>query len=357
MKPLTIAGAIGLAGILNVPAFANDTKSGVFGNLRAGYISSEDSVGVDTEATAVGGSLGYISPSLNGLSAGATFFTAQNINNGDECSYFDSSCNGFSLLGRAFIQGDFGNSMIRAGRFGIDTPFADTDDIRIIPNSFQGILITNGDIPDTTVYATHLTRWSGVDAPVPEKFTDMNSNDGINVVGVVYEGIENTVVQGWYYKGNDFGSISYLEAAYETDRFSVGAQYTSQNDDGLLGVDGSAYGITAALNFEGFTVMGAYNSVDGTVANGFGGGPFFTSSDDHTIDSGATDEEALAIGLEYGGFEGVTLSLFHVDFGKSQNETDYALTWNLMNNLSAELVYADMNADGHSGRLVLNYTF
>ncbi len=57
-------------------------------------------------------------------------------------------------------------------------------------------------------------------------------------------------------------------------------------------------GIKLGADFNAFGVGFAYNRVDGVVTNGFGGGPFFTSSEDHTV-ADVKDQEAKSYSLEY----------------------------------------------------------
>ncbi len=335
-----------------------DDEIGVFGNLRLGFIHAEDEVGVETNGSAIGGKLGYISPAWNGLSARATFYTTGELFEDENGEFFASDNGSYSILGEAYVQGVYGNTILRIGRFELDTPHADTDDIRMIPNTFQGLLMSNSDIAGTTLYLTHLNKWAGVDTDVPEEFQAMNGDDGITAVGAVYEGIDKLAVQGWYFLGRNFANLLYLEAVYETDSFSLGAQFGSQSDKthDNSGPDGNVWGITGSYTLYDVTLIAAYNDVSGTVTNGFGGGPYFTSADDHTID-GVEDEQATALGVEYGGIEGLTVGLLHVDFEVDENETDYYASYEIDEQLGVELIYTDMHDDGNFVRLMVNYGF
>ena len=111
-----------------------------------------------------------------------------------------------------------------------------------------------------------------------------------------------------------------------------------------------------SVNISDFTLSAAYNDVDGTLTDGFGGGPFFTSADDHTID-GTLDQSAVAVGAEYGGIEGLTLGVLNVNFNKGEDETDYYAAYEVNESLSFELIHADMNKDGNNTRLVANLSF
>jgi len=46
-----------------------------------------------------------------------------------------------------------------------------------------------------------------------------------------------------------------------------------------------------------------------------------------------------------------------VDFDKGEDETDYVASWDIREDLNAEFIYTDMNADGNFARLMVNYLF
>jgi hypothetical protein len=353
-QAVLLLGALGGVSTL----VAAQEEAGIFGNVRLGFIQAEDDAGEETDGSAIGGKLGYISPSWNGLSAGATFYATGELFDDENGDFFSSENGSYSILGEAYVQGMYGNSMLRLGRFELDTPHADTDDIRMVPNTFQGLLLSNTDIAGTTLYLTHLDKWAGVDAEIPERFQEMNGDDGITAVGALYEGIEQLALQGWYYLGRDFANLLYLEAMYETDSFSLGVQFGSQSDetDDDSGPDGDVWGITGSYTLYDLTLSAAYNDVSGSVTNGFGGGPYFTSADDHTID-GVVDQEATALGIEYGSIESLAVGFLHVDFDQGANETDYYATYDVNEQLGLELIYTDMHEDGDFVRLMANYGF
>jgi hypothetical protein len=331
---------------------------GIFGNLRIGVIHAEDETGEESDGSAIGGKLGYVSPGWKGLSAGATFYTTGELFDDENGDFFSSQNGSYSILGEAYVQGEYGNTMLRAGRFELNTPHADSDDIRMVPNTFQGLLLTNNGVDGTTLYFTHLDKWAGVDAEIPERFQELNGAAGLNAIGVVYQGIEQLALQGWYYQGNDFAKLLYLEAIYENDVVNAGLQFSSQSDDtgDASGPEGDVWGVTGSYTLADTTLTAAYNEVSGSVTNGFGGGPYFTSADDHTID-GVEEQKATAFGIEYAGVEALTVGVLHVDFEQGANETDYYAVYDVNDQLGLELIYTDIHEDGDFVRLMANYGF
>lgn len=339
-------------------ASKNADEGSFFGNLRVGYITAEGDSGNSEISSAFGGKLGYTSTSWHGLSAGGTLYATQKLFNDDNGDFFSSNGESYAILGEAFAKAQFGQTELKAGRFEFDSPHADTDDIRMVPNTFSGAMISNTDISDTTLYAVYLKEWSGVDSEIPEDFTDLNGDDGIFAFGAEYEGIENLALQAWLYQGNDFAQLAYAEATYELGDLALGAQLASQTDktSNKSGPDGDVFGVMASYNLSDFTLTAAYNGVSGVVTNGFGGGPFFTSSADHTI-ADVEDQKALAVGVDYSGIEKLTLSVFHADFDQGANETDITASYEFNDDVDVEMIYHHMYDDGKIFLVRMNVGF
>lgn len=353
MKILTtnLLGLI-ISTLLSSVSYANEQPETIdegnfFGNFRIGYIASEDDSDNSETSSAFGGKLGYISTTWHGLSAGGTLYATQKLFNDENGDFFASDGESYAILGEVFAKAQFGQTEVKAGRFEFDSPHADTDDIRMVPNTFSGAVISNTDIAGTTLYAIYLKEWSGVDSEIPEDFTDLNGDDGIYAVGAEFEGVENLDLQGWFYHGNDFAQLAYAEAIYELGDLILGAQLASQTDktSDLSGPDGDVFGVMASYNLSNFTLSAAYNGVSGMVTNGFGGGPFFTSSADYTI-ADVEDQKALAVGVDYSGIDKLTLSALHVDFDQGENETDFIATYEFSEDADLEMIYSHMYDDG-----------
>ena len=341
-------------GLLNALQPSQDS---FFGNLRMGYINSDNQDEGQMEGSAFGGKFGYLSGDWNGINAGATVYATQELTDNENGDFFSSESKSYSILGEAFVSAAIGATSVKAGRFEFDSPHGDTDDIRMVPNTFSGVLLTDKSLSDTTFYVAHLSQWSGIDAENPEEFNDLNKSSGVSLVGSLYEGVDDLSLQAWYYHGANFADWIYADAIYQINNLSLGVQYGHQSDstDEDSSTDGDAYGLMASYSLDKFTISTAYNTVSGTVTNGFGGGPFFTSADDHTID-GVEDQKALTIGAEYTGFDGLTFGVVSVDFDKGNDETDIYLNYELAESLSIEFVYTDMNDDGSMWRGILNYS-
>ena len=161
-----------------------EPRTGFSGRIRMAYISIDSEV--DSESSAIGTELHYASENWQGISANGSLYATNKIFQDEEASFFGSDGNGYVVLGQAYLKTSFEKTEVKLGRFSFDSPHADMNDVRIIPNTFSGILIDNTDIDDTTLYAAHLTKWISVDSTKPENFTDILGSDNVNVLGVVY---------------------------------------------------------------------------------------------------------------------------------------------------------------------------
>jgi len=329
-----------------------ETISGIShsGQLRFGVIQTEDSQGDRSTTLSMGGTVTLETDPLAGISLVGSFFTTNPLFGKDEEGMFLGSHNqGYSILGESYLKIQWNKTLIKAGRQQIDTPYADSDDIGMVPNSFEGYSLINQDLKDTTLVLAWLDKYSGVDAPIPEKFNDLQaSSDAVTTGGIIYEGVENTTLQAWHYDLKD-ANYNYAQLDYEADTFSMGLQYTDQDHDN------TAYGLSLGGSVDNLSLGFAYNKVNGTVSNGFGGGPFFTSSEDHTI-AEVQDQEAMRYEASYT-FDHLSLAVSHLDLDIGENETDYLASFEINPNHSLDLIYSDMYDDGNMVRFFANYQF
>jgi len=320
------------------------------GTLRLGAIRTEDASGERATTLSMGGELSLQTQPINGVRLVGTFFTTNPLfGKKDAGMFLDSQQEGYTIVGESYLEIAMGKSLFRAGRQRIDTPFADSDDIGMIPNTFEGYSAINQDIQNTTIVLGFLDKFAGVDAPTPEKFTELQpSKDPIFVMGLSYEAPEKTTLSAWHYRLDDT-HINYAEVDYQADTFNMGLQYTDQDHHNR------AYGINLEGRVEQLSLGVAYNRANGTISNGFGGGPFFTSSEDHTI-AEVEDQEAYRYALQYVTNQ-LTLGIGHVDFDQGEDETDYIASFEVNEHHTLDVIYSQMYDDGNMVRFFANYTF
>jgi len=269
------------------------------GIVRLGYQSHEVENDTDTDF-ALGVKLHFETAPYYGVQAGATLFTSHG--NGKEgfegIPFFDEKNEDYTLLGEAYLKGTFSHTTLVLGRQSFDSPFADSDDIGMVPNTFEALTLLNTSLKDTTIFLSQVNKWAGVDSEAPGTFNDINGNNGMQIVGITYEGVRKMTLSGWFYHLKDDVKISYLEADYEneTDRFTYSAalQYAFQDYDNAE--RSTVYGAAASFGVKkvGLTTVIAYNKVNGIAAdNFFGGGPFFTNAEHNTLREEGPDGETI----------------------------------------------------------------
>ena len=368
--------------------------------LRAGYIqvNNKNNTVTDTKAFALGGHVHLSSKRWYGIKAAAELYTVQDMGFAEsdplkrEPTFFDAKGSGFSTLSQAYIDGIFGASEIKIGRQMLDTPHADSDDIRMMPNYFMAYTLENRSVDGLTLSLGKIEQmagWeNGVDAPkfvnVALSYGSDKSNDGIYYASAIYEVGEEGVAQAWYYKISDIADLFYLEAATELFAAAahtvVGIQFdrATGSGDKLLGeVDSSTWGVSLLTRFLdcGFSIYAAYNKDFGETGafGSLGGGPFFTSLEDQTLDAIGTKGRAWSASAIYDfadlGFEGFNGSLSYGSFKANDStlydttETDITLSYDLSDKLDVTLAYALIddrtasNDDFAQVRFIARYNF
>jgi len=380
MRTLSLAVASLLASQIAVADEVKKNDWSLEGNIRTAFISdTNDKKGSEeTHDLAVSGSITLLAPKVKGFTVGATLYTTQPLF-GQQTNNFLTETDGgsYSYLGEAYITGAvFGKTSVILGRKIIDTPFADSDDIGMTPNSFEVYLVQNNDIENITFTAGRVTKWAGVDAPTRGKFTNITDGDGVSVTAVNYAdkdlGIE---AQAWYYNLDNFTSqtdsyyfnettklyenkvtnsstsdigIAYIDGAYslELDKQSsvvLSAQFVQFLQLNGAKQDGSAIGVQAEYTFDALNVAVAYNQADGDIAptNGFGGGPFYASADILTIADSGQDSTAWRVSGSYDIDKKTSISLGYAGLtpknGSDLSEIDVSASYAYNDNFSLDL--------------------
>jgi len=319
----SVKKAIGKAGELEIKnidmvtkfkhMFSDGKVSGQIRTMYAGYDKKENGE-KDTYATAIGGVLKYELASLYGFNGAVAFRTSQDIGfatgNRDDAKQnpeLSSSKGNYTQMSEAYINYKYDNLNLRAGRQSIDTPLADADDIRMIPNTFEAYTATYI-LDDFNLMIGNLQKWQGYDAGLDDGWIDAGK-DGTNFGGISYAN-ELIEFSAWYYNITKTTNAFYADAgiSYNINKnYSIhgGIQYLNESELDKSNIEANIYG--AMLEFVaydlGFNI--AYNKSDKkntkTSFSGTGGGTMFTSMDTMIIDEIADDRDANAIvsGLSY----------------------------------------------------------
>ncbi len=368
--------------------------------IRGGFIMRDDNKDATYEKTAVatGGHIHLKTKRLYGVNAAAELYTVQDMGvqkndpNKIEPTFFDAKKSGFTTLSQAYIDTAWRNTNIRVGRQMIDTPHVDSDDIRMMPNYFMAYTVTNSDIDGVTLRAGKIEQmagWeNGIDASkfinVGRSFGADEDTRGIYFASALYASQEDSVLQAWYYNFTDIAEVVYFEAAHEFYTESahtvVGLQYNRARGTGrelLDEKDSLTLGLSVQISFKnrGLGIIGAYNRENGSSGafGSLGGGPYFTSLEDQTLDNIGTKGTAWIAGVSYSfansAMEGLRIEAVYGSFRADDasffetSETDIIVTHDIYDRVSLVAAFALIddktvsNDDYSQLRLIANYNF
>lgn len=352
-----------------------EDKGAISGLIRLGYVNQDNEASQDTYATAIGGILKYETPVWNGVKLGVAGYGSQKLpfatgswNEGKtSLDFLGENGNSFAYVGEAYADYSAKDLNIRIGRQLIDTPLINTDDIRMLPNTYQAALATYSGIEKTTFTGGYIQRWAGYDSGADlSKFKKVAQGScGAALIGFTNESVDDLAVQGWFYSIDKMTDVFYADAVYNVKALeSLGVIFMGQyahfnedtNADGTLsGTDGNVYGLAVNAQWGMVTLGLAYNeaaSDDGKwINNGLGGGPYYTSMEEWTIgwmeDEKAYQVKAI-IDMKDAGVEGLSFTSLYGEFKSAPvnarvTEWDIIATYAYNDALSADISYAMLN--------------
>ena len=284
------------------------TKSNLFGRIRSNNFYFDwdhtDSTKADEFVAGIGASIVMQSAKYEGFDFLAAFYGSYaDFDSSDKLTYFKSSKDTFSrynyikdgdrymaVIGQANINyTGFEDTGIRVGRQFVETFFTKSNDTKMIPNTFDGGVLSTKLIPKTKLQIAYLSRQklrdhtnnSSVlmyDDRDTTNFTNWDSNDDAGMhKGISYtrlkaagkptdspliiadfknKSIKNLKIDGSYYNVPELLSQAMLEANYKIkfDGFSVspGLRYLRQFDDGAGSFASASLSGNAITSDEGY---------------------------------------------------------------------------------------------------------
>ena len=327
------------------PSFLEGNNYQCGGYARAGYINTDIENTSSEQAGAMGGSIACSITFQEFLTLNLGGFTSIdpgiNSNNDDRVhgDFFDADKNSYALLGLAYISIHYEKFDTHLGRQVFDSPHMDSDDLRMVPNLFQAYLVDYQYTDQIEFGAGYIHKASGWENGADQS-EFINVGRGFSGKGegawVAWSNYEHNNFSGssWFYNIKDNVNILYTELFYgqelgETLSYELGFQYELGRETGAeyFGkVDADTFGVTGAVTWEDLTVIAGYNHNfgDSGALPSLGGGPFFTSMEDQTLDAvdAGKDARAVVVRLEYGLLDGLTVGTAVADFSASSN-SDY----------------------------------
>ena len=294
--------------VLDTLAFGYDDAN-VEGDIRILHSGYTHDNSINSYATALGGGLRYKLAQYYGLSVGVAFSFSQDVKfasgNGDKRNdELSSTSKQYTTLSESYINYKYNELNIRIGRQIIDTPLADSDDIRMIPNTFEAYIATYN-ISNLSIMAGNLRKWQGVDAGLDNSWIQTTKH-GVSFIGITFEN-DDLSANAWSYNiedkiANEISNNSiYLDlvgsiAINKEFSIQLGGQYLNQSETKNSGIKANIYGLMAGFEAYDFSLNFAYNFSEKekgkTSFSGFGGGTLFTNMESMILNEITQDRDS-----------------------------------------------------------------
>ena len=335
---------------------------------------------VDDEkyGTSLGGIFGFDTASLYGLHLRFGAYVSQKIGvmnpknkvhqNSD---LFDANGGSYVYMGETALVYKNSYMQLQGGRIRLETPFVNSDDIRMSPNSFEGASahIEFTDVVHSELY--FLTRWAGFDSGEDVDTFKVLVPDGYGLSGgsLTYTFTPENEISFWYYNIDKESDILYVEAAGDVEindffhmEWGLQGAYIMERDNS--NIEGQVLGAMVIADLSYLYVGLSYNHAfeeDGeTITDGFGGGPYYTSLDEQTLgavsalapgDDLGVYRLALGTNIHIIGHQNLNIEVVHGHFYLEQSsaeavETDLMLSYRISERWQFESAYANVNLRG-----------
>lgn len=288
--------------------FTDAKLSGQVKTIYAGYNYTNQN---DIYATAIGGILKYELASLNGFNAGVAVYTSQDLPfatgaGAKQNSELSSSLGSYTEMAEAYINYKYEEFNFRAGRQVLETPLADSDDIRLISNTFEAYVGTYS-FDALEIMAGSIMSWQGFDTGLETPWVK-TGDKGTYFAGVNYNnGIEFKL---WYYNITGLCNALYFDIGLqypikEDIILHTLVQYLNESELNQSTTEATIYGGLFELIVHGIGFNIAYDKAlvnkNKKSFSGVGGGALFTNMDTMILDNIAnnSDAEAIVGGLVY----------------------------------------------------------
>lgn len=339
--------------------FKNGAVSGQVRIAYGGY--NHEGHSLDTYATAVGGILKYELAEYKGFNAGVAFYASKDIpwlsgSNSCRNTELSSSRGEDEDLGEAYLNYSLGDINFKAGRQVLNTPLADSDDIRMIQNTFEAYTVSYEEL-GWQLTAGNIQSWHGIDLDngLDDGWRKIGDG-GVNFAGAKY--YDMWEFQSWYYNITDLLNAAYIDFGVEypiNDSVTIHTmvQYLHEKELKNSAYNASIYGGLFELVFGGLGIHLSYNHADKKLNkesfSGFGGGTLFTNMDMMILDNISKDREVNAIvsGLGYN-HKNISLIYAYGDFsGKADGngdkvhvaEQDFNIEYNVNDEFLVAFIY------------------
>jgi len=386
---ISLVASLAIAG-LSASAQAADTLADAFANGKLSgavkvyhFAQSFDGAGKnDSKLTTAGGHLTYVTDEVRGLSFGATLQTSNVLKkddiDGKTKTTLDSQG---AVLSESYINYKISNTNFKLGRQFVKTPLVAGSGSRLIKEAFEAYMVTNTDLPDTTISLAKITKYQQrTDFTTTSPYTSANPNasggvgtfmkigeDGIDTIYIKNNSISNLTTQLQYAVADKIADLLYIDAVYKFDgdlKPFVAAQYFDTDWDAAASKDASMYGLKIGVNVAGVSLFAGYNSTNGEsgdagVARGLGqgaysnytattktagAGAFAAGTDSYQVGAAYNFNKAFKTKLRYSSFDNPTAN---ADLDETTLNLEYKFG-GALKNLKAQIDYSILDYENNT---------
>lgn len=321
------------------------------------HTQSWDNGAGNKDAGFTAGTIGvnYSTDSVNGISANAGFRAGHKFGEKENDDYkgdFEQN----SVMNVANISYSNDLVSVTAGRQEIDLEW--------LGDFNEAIVVATTAIPSTTLVAGYTSRQAAVGGDELKKFADV-TKDGAYVVDAKFEGVENTVLNPYFYSAKDVADFYGIKADFDTDAFGVTAHYATSNEKVANAKDGSIMHFEARAAVAGFAFAAGYIDTDKDA--GVASISAFGDNVDPTEELGdyvyAANTSTIYASAAYT-IADVELSALYAQAendttNKEDSEVTVGAAYGITDSLSADVMYTDLSLDSDvdKSKLVANLTF
>jgi len=274
---ITAIAAFTLVSITNANSLREALENGKLNGAFQAYNFGKQNVsGVnDYDITTLGFDLSYETARINGFGAKATFQSATSPwvdTDAKEGARGDMWGSG-GQLSEMYLSYKRNHTIAQIGRMYVATTLISSSSSRVNKQAFQGITVSNNDLPNTNVTLAYVNKYQnrtdnegniGV-------FDDINK-DGAYTISIKNKSIKNLTLTAAYLDSIDSFTTLYLESEYKFNNYSLSAQYFDNKQEGEK--SSSLIGVQGTTTFGDIDLLAAFVTVDDTayVTPGLGGG-------------------------------------------------------------------------------------
>jgi len=219
------------------------SKGKVLGNITLFSFNIDKKNEENAYATSLGGFLKYTTDDTNPLFASVRFHQSSSIGgnkNKGATQLFNNDKNASNLtaLSESFIAYRHKDGLIKAGKMMLNTPMMNDDTTRIVPWSYQGFTLTSESLSDTKLQLNYISAIrENTSGEYKKESASGKFDDGITMLGLIYEGIDEFSMQSFYYHApelyNTFiAQVDYQHVISNDFLLCLGTQYFKSSDGG-----------------------------------------------------------------------------------------------------------------------------